>query len=148
MATDGILRTGEVGMIPYYFQNRAAISKFMADQDIARRGVQSSQMGSSVTNDLDVGELKTSALRSLESALDAHENFVNKIVLGGLRLGDVEAAKMSWMMYYKQYADKNGIELNLEAKPDKAAAAYADNMVDIAGNTSVDSNKAKFTQSP
>lgn len=147
MITDGLVRTGEVGMIPFYFQNREAIGKFLADQDIARRGVQSSQMGSSVANELELGNIATQGARTTDAVLDWHDKVVNKVVLAPLRLGDVEAAKMSWMMYYKQYADKNGIDFNLDSKPNPEAAAYADNMVDIAGNTSVDSKKAKFTQS-
>lgn len=146
MMSDALIRTGDFKTMAWYMSNSGKVAKFMADQDISRRGVQSSQMGSSVTNDVDVGELKNSVLRNLDSALEFHEKVVNKVVLGPLRLGDVHGARMSWMMYYNQYASKNNIAVDLDSKPNPEAAAYADNMVDISGNTSVDSNKAKFTQ--
>lgn len=147
MVLDAMSRTGDVKTLVWYWKNAGKVAEFMSSQDIARRGVRSSQMGASVTNDLDVGEVSNKVMRGIDSALEWHENFVNKVVLGPLRMGDVHGARISWMMYYNQYAENNNLSVDLDGKPNPDAAAYADNMVDITGNTSVDSNKAKFTQS-
>lgn len=151
-ATDVLVRTADPRTFFTYFnplnrQYRRDVGAFIANSDIARRGVQSSQMGQSVLNNVDVGEIRNKALRGVDRALDVHHDVINKGVLAGLRFGDVEAAKAAWITYYKQYADRNGIPVDLSAAPNPEAAAFADNQVDITANTSVDAGKAKFTQS-
>lgn len=147
MVLDAMARTGDMKTLGWYWGNAGKVAEFMSGQDIARRGVRASQMGASVTNDLDVGEISNKVMGSIDRILELQENFVNKVVLGPLRMGDVHGARISWMMYYNQYAENNNIPVDLDSKPNPEAAAFADNMVDITGNTSVDSNKAKFTQS-